>query len=388
MVTPHSIATHLEAVGKPSASAAFGAWRAFAIIAFVVTLTLAAQARAETVVIEDIMGRQVELETPVSRIVLGAGRQLPILGLIHKDPASLLVGWRDDFRRDETSFAAWAGAFPRLNDIPILGGVGGSGLDVETIVGLSPDLIILSLYDAEAPATQRSMEVLDALDIPVMVVDFFAHPLENSLPSLRMIANAVGAEERAEAFIAFYEERLEAVTSRLPDTIDRPDVFMHVHAGGMPCCATPGTGVFNEMIAIAGGRNIALDHVPGPYGDVSLEQLIVDDPDVYIAMGGGHLAARGGLVLGPGVDEDRARASFQKLLDNPGLAELTAVRDHRAQAIWHMFNDTPMHIAMIERLAKIFHPDLFADLDPDQTMTLMERDFLATPMPGTYWLAQ
>jgi iron complex transport system substrate-binding protein len=363
--------------------------RALGILAMLLCLGVAAPAGAARIEITDILGRTVVLEKPASRIVMGAGRQLPVLGLIHPDPGSLLVGWRGDFKLDGAQYAAWRERFPGLDAISVLGGNAADGLPVEAIVGLKPDLVILSLYDAEAAATIRSMAVLDQLGIPVMVVDFFSHPLQNSMPSLRMLGQAVGREEQAAAFARFYEEHLQAVKRRIADGDGRtPTVFMHVHAGGMPCCPTPGHGVFNEMIELAGARNVALDHVPGLFGDVTPEQLLVDDPEIYIATGGSHLASRGGLVLGPGVTDEEARTGFDRLLGAPGLASLTAVREGRAYGLWHMFNDTPAHIVMIELLARTFHPDLFADLDPLATLDRINRDFLAVPMTGTYWIAR
>ncbi|HWK68417.1 MAG TPA: ABC transporter substrate-binding protein [Rhizobiaceae bacterium] len=346
-------------------------------------------APAAPIAITDILGRQVVLNAPASRIVMGAGRQLPVLGLLHPDPASLLVGWRGDFKLDSAQYGAWARKFPRIDTIPVLGGSSANGLPVETILQLEPDLVVIDLYDASSVATLRSMELLEQLNIPVLVVDFFTYPLRNSLPSLAMLGQAIGAADRAEAFVAFYRSHLERVSSRLssPD-LTRPGVFMHVHAGGMPCCPTPGRGVFNDMIELAKGRNVALAHVSGLFGEVSLEQLIVDDPDVYIATGGAHLAARGGLVLGPGVTGEEAAAGFERLLSTPGLSQLTAVKEGNAFALWHMFNDTPAHIAMIEFLAKLLHPELFADVDPRATIDAINRDFLPVPMTGTYWIGR
>lgn len=357
----------------------------------VLTLMLCAPVvcRAAPIEITDIMGRKVTVQEPARRIVMGAGRQLPVLGLLHRNPASLLVAWRGDFKLDAAQYEAWAKTFPEMDKLPVIGGNAADGLPVETILALKPDLVVLSLYDAETAATVRSVKVLEELHIPVLVVDFFLHPLENSLPSLRMLGQATGAEDRAKAFTSFYETHLNSVRDRLAATKPRPPrVFMHVHAGGMPCCPTPGHGVFNDMIALVGGKNVALDHVPGPYGDVSLEQLMVDDPDIYVATGGSHLAARGGLVLGPGVTREAAAASFGKLLENPGLSQLTAVREGRAFGLWHMFNDTPAHIVMIEFLAKAFHPDFFSDLDPQSTIDAINRDFLPVPMTGTYWIGR
>ncbi|WP_312797445.1 ABC transporter substrate-binding protein [Tianweitania sp.] len=363
------------------------------IAAFALSLLLAVfstgMARAEPVTVTDIMGRQVSLDAPAKRIILGAGRHLPVLGLIHYDPASLLVGWRDDFRRDVATFEAWASKFPRLADLPVVGGPAGSGLDVETVVALEPDLVILSLYDAEALDSARSIEMLERLGIPVLVLDFFSQPLKNSRPSLRMLGQVLGTSEKAEAFIAFYDRHMKAIADGLAVApFERPSVFMHVHAGGTPCCASPGHGIFNDMIELAGGRNLALDYIPGLYGDVSVEQLLVDDPQIYIATGGAYQAARGGLVLGPGIPEADARASFEGLLREGPLAQLTTIREGRAQALWQMFNDTPIHIVMIERLAKLFHPDRFPDLDPQATLDQINRDFLTVPMTGTLWLDQ
>lgn len=345
-------------------------------------------AQAAPIEITDILGRKVELNAPAGRIVMGAGRQLPVLGLLHPDPASLVVGWRGDFKLDNAQYGAWAQKFPQIDAIPVLGGNSANGLPVETILQLAPDLVVIDLYDANSAATKRSMELLEQLHIPVLVVDFFTHPLENSLPSLGMLGEAIGAEDHAEEFSAFYRSHLERVTARLSAAdIRRPGVFMHVHAGGMPCCPTPGRGVFNDMIELAKGRNVALDHISGLFGDISLEQLIVDDPEIYIATGGAHLAARGGLVLGPGVTKEEADAGFENLLSTPGLSQLTAVNEGNAFALWHMFNDTPAHIVMIEILAKLFHPDRFADVEPQETMDAINQ-FLPVPMIGTYWIGR
>jgi len=367
-------------------------WTAAILMALAAMLAMAivpGRAAAQQIVVEDTLGRTVTLEQPARRIVMGAGRLLPVLGLIHPDPASLLVGWRGDFKLDQAQYAAWRERFPALEELPVIGSNAAEGLPVEVLIALEPDLVVLSLYDAEATETSQSLALLDRAGIPVIVVDFFLHPLANTLPSLHMLGKAIGREEQAQAFTDFYQQRIERVRSRLAGGGEkRPSVFMHVHAGGMPCCPTPGHGIFNDMIELAGARNIALEHVPGPYGDVPLEQLLVDDPQIYIATGGSHLASRGGLVLGPGVTGEEAAAGFERLLTTPGLDTLAAVRGGSAYGLWHMFNDTPAHIAMIEWLAGIFHPRLFADVDPQDTLDAINRDFAAVPLTGTFWISR
>ena len=242
--------------------------------------------------------------------------------------------------------------------------------------------------DANDPGTDRAREQVEAAGIPVAYVDFFSQPLENSIPSLRILGALTGGEAKAEEFAAFYESRLSRIRERLADpSIPRPSVFFHVHAAPQGCCSTVGQGVFAQFIETAGGRNIGAEAVQGVLGNVSLEFLIGSDPDFYIATGGAHMAARGGLVLGTGVPEDAARDSFATLIAAPGFSSLRAVEEGRAAGVWHLFNDTPSHIALIEYLAKAFHPDLFADVDPAATLAEIDARFSPVSVPGTWWIA-
>ncbi len=341
--------------------------------------------RAE-VGVTDITGRTVTLPAPAARIVLGEGRHMAVLGLIHDDPVALVAGWRLDKALDEPTMAAYRARFPAIDAIRPVGS-GNRDISVESIIALSPDLVVLSLVDARDAGMERAREQLEAAGIPVVYVDFFSHPQENSIPSLRILGTLTGAEERAEDFAAFYQTRLDRIRERLADpAIARPRVFFHVHAAPQGCCSTVGSGVFNDFVETAGGVNIGAGVVQGVLGNVSLEYLIGADPDVYIATGGTHMAARGGLVLGSGVDPATARASLAALLEAPGLASLRAVEGGRAAGVWHLFNDSPVHIALIEYLARTLHPDLFADLDPDATLAEIQGRFSPVSVPGTWWL--
>lgn len=355
----------------------------FAALALIATL---APARAD-VTATDILGRQIALPTPARHIVLGEARHLAVLGLIHDDPVALVSGWRQTRALDTPTLAAYRAKFPAIDAIrPV--GAGNRGISAEAIIALHPDLLVLTLVDQNDAATQVAAGQIEAAGIPVAYVDFFSHPQENSIRSLHILGKLTGAEMRAEEFAQFYEARLNRIRSRLADpAIPRPRVFVHVHAAPTGCCATVGDGVFHDFVATAGGLNIGADTVGTVQGNVSLEYLIGADPDIYIATGGTHMAQRGGLVLGSGVDADRARASFDALVAAPGLSALRAVRQGRAAGIWHMFNDSPAHIALIEYLAKAFHPDLFPDIDPDTTLAEIQVRFSPVTVPGTWWIA-
>ncbi|WP_417480548.1 ABC transporter substrate-binding protein [Maricaulis maris] len=336
--------------------------------------------------VTDLVGREVVLDQPARKIVLGEGRHLAVLGMLHDDPVSLLAGWRQDKGLDPATYDAYLAKFPALAEVAPVG-AGNRLLSVESTIALMPDLVLLSLMDARDPQMQMPLRQLEAAGIPVAFVDFFTAPLENTLPSLRLIGQLTGAEDRAEEFAGFYTDHLEGVMATLKAAQPAPPrVFIHVHAAPTNCCATVGPGVFDEFVEAAGGYNIGRDSVPGVMGNVGLENLLASDPDVYLATGGAHMKARGGLVLGAGIDADTAAQSFADLLDTPGFADLRAVQEGQAIGIWHLFNDFPAHIALIEALAKRFHPDLFPDLDPMATMAEFEERFSPVEMTGSYWL--
>lgn len=342
-------------------------------------------ARAE-VHVTDILGREVTLAAPAKRIVLGEARHLAVLGLIQPDPVSLIAGWRTDKGLDPATMAAWRKKFPAIDAIAPVGS-GNRDLSVESVIALGPDLVVLSLIDAADPAMDIARDKIEAAGIPVAYVDFFSHPQENSMPSLKILGALTGAEAKAAEFTDFYESHLNRIRERLADpAIPRPKVFMHVHAAPTGCCSTVGPGVFDDFITTAGGQNIGREVVSGVLGNVSLEFLLGADPDFYIATGGLHMAARGGLVLGSGVDQAMAEKTFADLTGATGFSALRAVETGHAAGVWHLFNDSPIHIALIEYLAKTFHPDLFADVDPDATMAEIESRFSAVSVPGIWWI--
>lgn len=337
----------------------------------------------------DVLGRTVTLAAPARRIVLAQGRQMNALGLIHPDPASVLAGWGSDFaRQSPDAYQRYLARFPAIAQVPTVGdGATPNGFSFERAVALSPDLVVLSRSLA---GTRRGpgdlVERFEAAGIPVVVVDFFLEPLKDTLPSLRILGRLLGREEQAERLARFYEGRLATITARTA-ALPRPKVFIHAHAGGAECCMSPGRGTLDQFIRAAGGDNIATALLPAPTGQISLEQLIASDPAFYVATGGRHLEKQGGLVLGLGVSEEAAGRSFAGLLTQPGIAALGAVAGGRAFGLWHLFNDTPLHVVAIERLAKWLHPERFADIDPAETLAEAAR-FSAIPLDGTLWIEQ
>ncbi|WP_424986963.1 ABC transporter substrate-binding protein [Microbulbifer sp. S227A] len=349
-------------------------------------LLIAPVAAGADIPVTDITGREVTLAAPATRIVLGDARHVVVLGMIDDNPVSRIVGWRQDKALDPARMAALRAKFPAIDDIAPVG-AGNRRLSVESTIALAPDLVVLSLIDARDPRSEQALLQLEAAGIPVIFVDFFSHPLENTTKSISILSRVIGGGDKAEALVDYYETHLATIRDRLEQADPpRPDVFVQVHATPDQCCATVGGGVFHDFVTAAGGHNLGADAVPGIMGNVGLENLIAMDPDFFLASGGAHLRARDGLVLGAGIDRAEARDSFAALLAAPGLRDLRATETGNAMGFWHLFNDSPMHIALIEHLARRFHPTLFADLDPAATLREMQERFAPVSVAGTWWI--
>ncbi len=62
-------------------------------------LTLVGTAvHADEITVTDVAGREVTVDAPVDRVILGEGRQIYLLAALQpEDPFAHVVGWREDF---------------------------------------------------------------------------------------------------------------------------------------------------------------------------------------------------------------------------------------------------------------------------------------------------
>lgn len=342
----------------------------------------------EPIVITDIAGRKVAIERPVKRVLLGEGRQLLAISLIHPDPVSLLAGWPADLvRQDATTYGLYRDRFPGIEKVPLVGQGSVDTFSLEQALAVAPDVAVFSGGYGPSIKSTDVIARLEKAGIPVLFIDFMGRPLENTAPSLAILGQLLGREAEARAYIDFYNSHMQRVADRLAEAKPKaPAVFMHAHAGLGACCNAPARATIGAFIDAAGGHNIAADVLKTPFGQLNLEYILASNPDIYVGTGGVHLADKGGLVMGPGIEEKVSRAALAGVVARPGLAELAAVRNGRVYGLWHIFNNNPMNFLAVEVLAKWFHPELFADIDPDASLRELNERFLPVAMQGTYWV--
>ncbi|MBJ7221736.1 MULTISPECIES: ABC transporter substrate-binding protein [unclassified Brenneria] len=359
-----------------------------AILVFLSLLSPLSPAKTVT----DMLGRQVEIPDNPQRIILGESRMLYTLALLEPgNPAKNVVGWPGDMPRyDAQSWQRYTQKFPQIAQIPQLGNGSLQTMNAESLLPLKPDLVILPRLAKTAANEDRLLQTLTNAGVPVIYVDLRVDLLNHTLPSIRLLGEALNQPERAAAFSAFYQRHMDRVRQRIEQYHGKKTtVMLHLHLGRRDtCCTTAVGGNLGDLLRFAGGENIAAGVISSVYGELSPERALAAKPDVYIATGmAGPQGKRfSSLMLGPQVAEQQADSSFRDLIrQEPILSHLDAVRNGRAWSMWHNFYLSPYHVVMVEMFAKALYPDLFTDIDPQHTLQALYQQFLPIDFSGTYW---
>ena len=292
--------------------------RAGAAVALLLFLGFASPAPAEPVTVEDALGRKVTLKTPPQRIVsifASNTELLAALGLVDR-----IVGIE--------SFTRYP---PEVVGKPLVGGR--LGFSVDAIVGLRPDLVVMT------PARQATYQLLDPmqrLDIPVLVV--LARTVDEVLSNIRLFARAAGVAERGDEVTGRLNARLARVkeaTRALPP----PRVVMVTGriGNGLVLVTRPDTYT-GDAVTIAGGRFALSGSTAVP--QVSPEAIFAADPDVLLFAG--------------------SQKDLDELARQPGWRDMQAVRNGRAFVVprTEFLIPGPRTVDGIERLARMLHPSL------------------------------
>ena len=354
-----------------------------------------APAFAQAFTVTDVAGREVSFDAPVQRAILGEGRLLYSLATIEtENPFAHVVGWRNDlWTTDTISFDAYVEKFPEAADLPFLGNLTDGTLQTETVVTLDPDVLILTIGNKAAADEVNLEEMLSGIGVKIVYVDFREHIIDNTVPSLHILGQLFGKEERAQEVADFWQSKMDAIAKVIADNNpQRPDVFMYRAAGLVECCGTFGPDNFGLMVELAGGNNLGSDFLPGYPGSINPEQVIASNPDLIVVTGSdwtNSANAEGFVSVGPGTADgaEVSREVLASLVEAPAFTGSSAVAEGNVHAIWHQFYASPYQFVAIEAMAKWFHPDLFADVDPDATFKEFYDRFLPIDYQPGAWLS-
>jgi len=211
----------------------------------------------------------------------------------------------------------------------------------EAIVSLRPDLVCMT------DSHRKALHYMKELNIPVLVVSH--ENIGDILASIKTIAAACGAAERAEKIISSLSKRIDIIRKKTKNRL-RPRVLLTVerdydaaHFRNIYIAGT--TTYFSELIACAGGEN-AYRGSDIRYPCISGEGFLKLDPDIIIEM------------LPMGSDRHVSPRSLSAQWNR--LADLTAVQNRRIHIFTQDFLPVPgpRFILTLEALARVIHPEL------------------------------
>ena len=211
--------------------------------------------------------------------------------------------------------------------------------DTERILALRPDLVVVygSQTDLEKQLGRSGHRMFS-----------YRHGgITTTLNTIRDIGVATGHRAEADTLVSSLQARLDAVRDRVkgrpqPRTMlvfeRQPGTLREVYASG-------GVGFLNEMLTIAGGRNVFAD-VSRESVQPSIETMLARAPEVILEVRAAGLIER---TPSPGPDAWSA------------LSSVPAVRGRRVHLLTgdYLVVPGPRLAAATEALARALHPEAF-----------------------------
>ena len=314
--------------------------------------------------VTDMVGRTVTLYRPAERIItdnpdnvrmviaLGAGHLL--LGADKSTSSSCICPKTGD--GEIICKECWDGVVPGgLDNLPVTGTGGPQFIpNYEQMVSLRPDLLFLPTFEGE-----KADDMQERVGAPV----FTGGPdvtYESVTGHTRAVGAVLSREREAEDLIAFMDSKVKRVTD-ITDTIpesEKPRVYFAPRGAAkgfydpkMGRDATRTTNTYYPL-SMAGGINVAKDCADGNV-NVALEQLIAWNPDV--------------ILVACSAPENIAGVDF--ILEAPELQSIKAIQERRVYNVFYPYCCGSPHdknLLNVFYMARILHPDKFADIDMEK----------------------
>jgi len=207
-------------------------------------------------------------------------------------------------------------------------------LDLEKIVSLKPDLCIAIKGGNPRVVVNR----LESLSIPVYAVN--PRNLQTVMKTITEIGIFLNANEKANSVVQDMQSRIQRVKTKIANVTYRPRVFFQI---GIAPIVSVGTNTFtNELIELAGGKNLSKG--PIPYPRFSKEQVLSLSPEVFIITS-----------MSRNTIFERVKKEWSKW---PSLPAVKNQRIHLEDS--NLFDrPTPRLVDGLENLARRIHPELF-----------------------------
>lgn len=153
---------------------------------------------------------------------------------------------------------------------------------LEGLMSLSPDLIVANSYYFNVP-TFGTMEDYAGNGIHFYVPEgsyVENATIENTYNDIRNLGKILGKTEEAEKLVQDMQDRISAVQKAVEGQ-ESVRVMMFDSINEDLLCVAGGSGLAQNLVELAGGRNIFSD-LEEQFPTVSMEDIIKEDPEVIV----------------------------------------------------------------------------------------------------------
>lgn len=348
----------------------------------------ASVAAAQPIELDDALGRRVRIAKPVERVVVNfnfeeftavAGTEgwTKVVGMSRAP----WEGWRPAI------FNRYKAVIPSLADMPDIGNSDDGNLSVEKIIGLRPDVFLVS--DWTFGSLKENVGKIEAAGIAVVVIDYNAQLLERHLASTRALGKVMGAEARAEELARLYETKYRDVMERVARGrgATKPKVYVELGQAGAETVGNSYMGtMWGKIFDLMGADNIANGRIATGWGPLNAEAVIAADPDAIFIAGSSWVNRPKAVKTGYEASEELTRQTLAPYAARPGYAGLKAVRNGNFNAIEHGLCRTLFDFVAMQFIGKRLYPAAFADIDPHAEFRTYHEKYLPVSYSGN-WMA-
>lgn len=230
----------------------------------------------------DDMGRALTIPTPdvLERVYFTSPLAQTFVFSVNPD---VMAGVSSRFTEEDLRFLP-----ARLGELPSMGSLsGGMEIDREALIARDVQLM-LSISGAPLTEANRSdaEKLQDQTGIPVVLID---GSFDKTGDAYRKVGDILGRPERGEELASYLEGILADVTGAVAGVPEAEKVSLYYAEGPLGLQTEPPGGQHALTFDLAGARNVAevAESIDLDLGmsNVSLEQVLVWDPQVIIAWG-------------------------------------------------------------------------------------------------------
>ncbi|MFD5653398.1 ABC transporter substrate-binding protein [Streptomyces sp. NPDC127039] len=221
----------------------------------------------------------------------------------------------------------------------------------EAMIGLRPDLVLsTTAYGFDQKNGFATRDQLKDVGANSYVSpqgcdqDTSRMTIADSYRLLRDMGKIFNVGDKAEKLIAASEKKIAAVAAKVKGE-KKPEVmvlFSNMSMGGNDFSSVVAKGIYNDILAKAGGTNAFENASEGSFADLSKEKVAATDVDALVVIG---------------YNDPNPAAYAEKLLKE--FPQWPAARNNTYVTLSDSMYLGPSNAVAVEKIAKMLHPDAF-----------------------------